>query len=117
MKGHIQSRGEGRWRLKFDVGRDASTGKRVTRFITFHGTKRAAQNELARLVSQANAGDAIEPSKLTLREYLRNWMNNAEAVAISAKTAERYRQLIDRQIIPYLGAIVLQRLRAANVVS
>ena len=117
MKGHIQSRGEGRWRLKFDVGRDASTGKRVTRFITFHGTKRAAQNELARLVSQANAGDAIEPSKLTLREYLRNWMNNAEAVAISAKTAERYRQLIDRQIIPYLGAIVLQRLRAADVVS
>ena len=46
-----------------------STGKRVTRFITFHETKRAAQNELARLVSQANAGDTIEPSKLTLREY------------------------------------------------
>ena len=117
MKGHIQRRGESRWRLKFDVGRDQSTGKRLTRFITFHGSKREAQNELARLLCQANAGETVEPSKLTLREYLRNWIINAEAVAISAKTAERYCQLIERQIIPYLGAVIVQKLRAADIVS
>ena len=117
MKGHIQSRGEGTWRLKFDVGRDPSTGRRVTRFVTFRGTKRDAQKELARLISQANAGDAIEPSRVTVRDYLRKWVADAEAVAISAKTAERYGQLIERQIIPHLGAMTLQRVRAADVVS
>jgi integrase len=85
--------------------------------VTFHGTKREAQNEVARLISLSNAGDAIEPSKVTLRDYLPKWVADAEAVAISAKTAERYRQLINRQIIPYLGAITLQKIRAADVVS
>jgi hypothetical protein len=59
MKGHIQRRGPKTWRLKFDIGRDAGTGKRVTRFVTFHGTKREAQSELARLISAAIVGGAF----------------------------------------------------------
>ena len=33
------------------------------------------------------------------------------------KTAERYRQLIEAQIVPHLGAMVLQKLRPATIVS
>ena len=40
MRGHIQRRGENSWRLKFDLGRDPATGRRVTRYATFRGTKR-----------------------------------------------------------------------------
>jgi len=34
---------------------------------------------------------------------------------LAGKTAERYRQLIEAQIIPYLGAIVLQKLKPAHI--
>ena len=46
-QGHIQQRGKQSWRLKFDLGRDPATGKRLSRFVTFKGTKREAQAELS----------------------------------------------------------------------
>jgi integrase len=115
MKGHIQQRGASTWRLKFDVGRDPGTGKRITRFATFHGTKREAQTELARLISEVASGNFIDSSKLTVAEYLRSWIDIAEAASISPKTAERYRQLIERQIIPRVGALNLQKLRPSHI--
>jgi integrase len=115
VKGHIQQRGARTWRLKFDVGRDPSTGKRITRFVTFHGTKREAQSELARLIAAVKSGDFIEASRLTIADYLRAWVKVAETASISPKTAERYRELIERQIIPFIGATRLQKLKAAHV--
>jgi integrase len=115
MKGHIQRRGPKTWRLKFDIGRDAGTGKRVTRFVTFHGTKREAHSELARLIAAVQSGSFVDSSKVTVASYLRSWIEIAEAASVSPKTAERYRQLIQRQIIPHLGALRLQNLRASHV--
>ena len=112
MKGHIQQRGARTWRLKFDIGRDAGSGRRVTRFVTFHGTKREAQSELARLIAAVNSGNFVETSKLTVATYLRSWIEIAEVVSVSPKTAERYRELIGHQITPHIGALHLQKLRA-----
>ena len=117
MKGHIQQRGIRTWRLKFDVGHDPGSGRRVTKFVTFHGTKREAQSELARLVVAVKSGSFIDSSKITIASYLQSWIDLAEAVSISPKTAERYRQLIERQIIPHLGALRLQNLRASHVAA
>jgi integrase len=117
MKGHIQQRGGKTWRLKFDMGRDARTGKRATRYVTFHGTKREAQSELARLIAAVNSGNFVETSKLTVATYLRSWIEIAEVVSVSPKTAERYRELIDHQIIPHIGALRLQKLRASHIAA
>jgi hypothetical protein len=35
MTGHIRSRGENSWELKFDLGRDPATGKRASRYHSF----------------------------------------------------------------------------------
>jgi integrase len=117
MKGHIQPRGAKTWRLKFDIGRDPGTGKRLTRFATFHGTKREAQDELARLIAAVNGGNFVDARKLTVATYLRSWIGIAESVSLSPKTAERYRSLIERQIIPNLGAMELQKLRASHIAA
>src|SRR5919205_44166 len=117
MRGHIQQRGVDSWRLKFDAGRDPATGKRATRYVTFRGTKREAQQELARLIAQVSHGTFVEPDKVTVAGYLRQWITDAEALSVSPKTGERYRQLIERQIIPHLGAIALQKLRPAHIAS
>jgi integrase len=103
MKGNITRRGTSSWRLKFDLGRDPVTRKRLSRFVTVRGTKKAAQAELARLLAAHDAGTLVEPSKATLADYLRSWIDTAAALKLSPKTAERYCQLIERQIVPHLG--------------
>jgi integrase len=112
--GNITRRGKTSWRLKYEGGEpDPSTGRRVTRYVTFRGTKKEAQVELARLLDEIRAGTAVEPTTTTLAEYLRGWLN-ADA-SLAPKTLERYRQLVEQQIIPHLGATPLQKLRPAQI--
>src|SRR5215207_6834342 len=98
MKGNITRRGKNSWRLKFDVGRDPATGKRDTQFVTVRGTKKEAQVELTRLLASMEAGNLVEPSKLTVAAYIQEWITAAETLTLSSKTAERYRQLVEAQI-------------------
>src|SRR5216684_542206 len=104
--GGIDARGPERWRLRWRVD-----GKRFTK--SFHGTKKAAQVELRRLLKSADDGAHIAPDKTTLVEYLRGWLNISDD--LSPKTLERYRQLAEQQIIPHLRATVLQNLRPAQI--
>lgn len=115
MIGNVTRRGKHSWRLKFDVGRDPVTGKRQIRYATVKGTKRGAQAELTRLLAAHDAGTLVQPTKVTIAEYLRSWIGTAETLALAPKTAERYRQLIEGQIVPHLGAHALQKLKAAHV--
>lgn len=81
--------------------------------MTVHGNKRGAQAELIRRLAEVDNGTSVDPSRVTLAEYLRAWLDDAEG--ISPKTLERYRQLAEQQIIPHLGSTLLQRLRPAQV--
>jgi hypothetical protein len=51
MRGNITRRGKSSWRLKFDVGTDAS-GKRIIQYETVHGTRRAAEVALAKRLNE-----------------------------------------------------------------
>src|SRR5579863_5285131 len=94
MTGHVRRRGERSWELKFDVGADPLTGKRRIRYASFQGTKKEAEIELARLVSQNAAGDGIDPSKATIAEFIERWGRDWATVNVGPKTAERYLQLL-----------------------
>jgi integrase len=113
MTGNLTRRGKHSWRLKYEAEPDPATGARRTRFVTVRGTKREAQAELIRLLAEQQSGTAVEPSTMTIAEHVRSWLagNNG----LSPKTVERYRELAERQIIPWLGATTLQKLRPAQV--
>jgi hypothetical protein len=64
-QGHIRPQGKGSWEIKFDLGRDPLTGRRITKYRTVKGTKRKAQEELTRVLSQRNEGTYVEPSKMS----------------------------------------------------
>ena len=117
MKGNITRRGKSSWRLKFDAGRDPQTGERETTYVTVRGTKRQAQEELTRLLAARDAGTFIDPSQQTVGDFLTRWIDTAEKLAIAGKTAERYRALINKQIIPHLGTKVLQKLKPLHLVT
>jgi integrase len=111
MKGCIVRRGKLSWRVKFDIPTNA--GRRETRYFTVRGKRQDAERELAKLLNAAHGGTLVEQSKITVAEYLRSWLSGAHGLA--GKTAERYRQLAEQQIIPHLGGIALQKLRPAQI--
>ncbi|MBT1516443.1 site-specific integrase [Bradyrhizobium sp. SRL28] len=116
MKGHIQQRGKNSFRLKFDASRDERTGERKTQFVTFRGTKRQAQIKLAELITAVNQSKYVEPSKVTIAEFVRVRVDHWEAAGdISARTAGRYRELVENQIVPHIGAKLLQKLRTLDI--
>jgi hypothetical protein len=71
VKGNITQRGKQSWRLKLDVGRDAS-GKRKISYQTFHGSKREAQRRLAELIASVSANTFVEPSKVSIIDSVRS---------------------------------------------
>jgi hypothetical protein len=113
MTGHIRRRGERSWELKFDLGTDPLTGRRLTRYHSFKGTKREAEAELTRLKAAANRGDYVDPSKTTLSEFLDRWEAWA-ATQVSAKTLERYSELLRHHVRPQIGAARIQKLRTVD---
>src|SRR5215813_4562461 len=113
MTGHIRRRGERSWELKFDVGTDPLTGKRLTKYRSLKGTKREAQLELAKLVANAAEGITLDPSKTTLSEFLDRWETWA-STQVSAKTLERYKELARHHVRPHLGHARIQKLKAIN---
>jgi integrase len=121
--GHIQRRGKTSWRLKFEGGpRDPATGKRKIQFATFRGTKAEAKVKLAELVAAVGGGTYVEPSKVTVAEHIHARVAQWEAAydpaartGISPKTAERYNELVENQIVPHLGAKLVQKLRPLDI--
>src|SRR5215510_571495 len=115
MRGSIQQRGRGSWRIRFDVVTDGGGG-REQQSITIRGTKRQAEAKLAELLSSVEKGTFIKPSKLTVAELMRarltQWIASGE---ISDKTAERYTELIVNQILPYIGNKMAQRLKPLDI--
>jgi integrase len=111
MRGNITRRGKSSWRLKFDV--PGAAGKRLTRYVTVAGKRADAEAELARLLNDAHKGTLVEPSKITVADYLRSLLQGKHD--LTPRTIEAYTQIIEVRIIPTLGAIQLQRLKPADV--
>jgi integrase len=115
MTGHIRRRGENSWELKFDLGRDPVTGKRKTRYHSFKGTKREAQAELIRLSASALKGVYIDATTETIGQFLNRWSRDWATHNVSPKTLERYRFLINKQILPFIGPLPIQKLRPVHL--
>lgn len=114
MTGHVRRRGEHSWELKFDLGVDPLTKKRLTRYHSFKGTKREAEAEMIRLKAAANKGEYVDPSKETVAGFLDRWEAWA-TTQVSGKTLERYQELTRLYIRPRLGALPVQKLRTVHL--
>jgi integrase len=115
MTGHVRRRGERSWELKFDAGSDPGTGRRITRYSSFRGTKREAEVQLAKLVAGAANGDQVDLSKLTVNEFLDRWERDWCACNVSPKTSERYGELLRLHVRPTLGSLKIQKLRPVHL--
>ncbi len=113
--GHIRQRSAGSWELRYSGGINPATGKRKVYTATFRGESVAdAKKELRRLLRTQDIGEHVDPTRLTVGDYLTSWLA-AVRQEISLKTHERYAELVRHFLIPVLGKVPLGKLAVAHV--
>jgi len=115
MRGNITRRGKSSWRLKFDLGTDPVTGKRVTQYATVRGTKKEAEAELNKRLHQVEEGSFVEKSIATVTEYARHWLASIAPAKAAPKTLERYGEIVEKHIVPQIGKVPLQKLDGPRI--
>ncbi|WMT71071.1 tyrosine-type recombinase/integrase [Bradyrhizobium sp. Ash2021] len=113
MKGHIRERSPGHFAIILDQ-RDPATGKRKRKWYSFEGTKRQAQIECSRLITEIRSGSNVEPSKITVLQFLERWLKHVKP-NVSPKTHERYEQIALKNIAPLIGAKLLLKLKPIEI--
>src|SRR3954454_10866410 len=111
--GHIKERSPDHFAIVLDV-RDPVTGKRKRKWHSFRGTKRQAQEERARLITEMRGGVYLEPSKITVAQYLERWLDHIKS-QISPRTHERYCEIVRMNVVAQVGALLLTKLRPAQI--
>lgn len=101
-----------RWELRFELPR--VNGERKTGTKAFTGTKRQAEVELRKILTAADKGESVAPSKGSVGEHLKHWLC-AVKPTVTPKTYERYEQICEDHLQPYFGATRLDRLTANDV--
>jgi integrase len=109
MKGHLRERSPGKWAIIIDLG-PREGGRRRQKWFSFRGSKRAAQNELHRLIAKRET--LPDTGKQTLGQYLDKWVDEQR---VGAKALERYKLIVRRNLIPALGHIALSKLTGDQV--
>jgi integrase len=118
LRGHIRKRcscGRERWAkcrhpwsVVFDVGRDHN-GKRRQQWVTVKGPRREAERVARKALGSLDEGTWVEPSRLTLREFLEDrWLPSMES-RVRPSTVGFYRRTV-RVILPRLGTVPIQRI-------
>lgn len=111
-EGTIEQRGENSFRLRYRVN-----GRRFTK--TFRGTISEARKELRALVRSGDTGDHVDPSKMTVAQWIDQWIEagapGRKKKKVGQRTLERYEELLRVHVKPKLGSRPLQKLHATEI--
>ena len=94
---------------------DLATGKTKPQWVGGFDSEKSAKLARDKARVSLSSSTYVSPSKATIGEYLSTWINEVHASQLKATTLERYKQVINKHLIPELGAIKLQDLRASHV--
>jgi len=116
MKGQIEKRGEGVYRLRWYQGRDAQ-GTRQYGSETVKGTRKAAEKRLREVLGQGDRGHALpSPARIPrLRDFVKAWEKTETAARLRERTRRDYLDLLGRHVLPHLGGHRLDTIRAHTI--
>jgi integrase len=111
--GGIDQRSEDVFRLRY-----RANGKRHS--TTFRGTLTEARKELRRLVRSGDTGEHVDPSKLTVGQWIDQWIAagapGRKKKKVGQRTLERYEELLRVHVKgSSLAARPLQQLKASEI--
>ncbi|MFY0544944.1 site-specific integrase [Brevibacillus sp. H7] len=80
-------------------------------------TKREAEKELAKFVTEVEAGEYIAPEKMTFAAFAGEWREKYAKRELSAKTLENYDIQINKRLLPEFGHLRLDQIKPLHIVS
>ena len=111
--GTIRQRADGRWEGRYTVGYDPKTGKQLTRSI-YGKTKREVRDKLNKTLTEIQEGTYIEPTNLTVGEWLDLWLKEYK-INLRPETKASYEMHIRVHLKPDLGKIRLNKLTTHQI--
>src|ERR1700687_634870 len=113
MSGQILQRGKRTFVVRVFLGR--SGGKRKYLNKTVHASKKVAENTLTALLRERDLGTLVEPTRMTVDEYLDEWLKTAAKPRVRLRTYQGYEELLERYIRPDLGSRPLSRITPLEI--
>lgn len=117
MAGQILPKGKGKWLVRVFRGRDPNTGKKKYFNKQVSGNKKDAQTYLNKVLREIDQGSFVDPSPITLDEYLNKWLEAAARPRLAPNTFEHYEDILKRYVRPALGNHKLSKLTGLDVQS
>ena len=97
------------------LGVDPETKKRRYHNESVRGSRSDAERRLTELLGEMDAGSLVRSPDLTLGEYLEEWYEGYLRARVRDRTAEGYREIMDRYVVPRLGGVLLDRLTSRHI--
>lgn len=114
MRGWVEKRGNS-YRINIELDRAPDGERKYIRKTLKNVKKRDADAELTKMLHELNTGVYVEPSKLTLSEYLDRWLPSHIKTKLSPSSADKYRREIENRIKPVMGHILLEKLTPLTI--
>lgn len=112
--GTIRQRKDGRWEARYTVGRDPGTGMQVQR-SAYGSTQKEVRQKLAQAIAEIDSGVYQAPNKVTVAEWMKEWLTTFCEGKIKPLSYQTYSGLIKNHITPAIGAVELQSLRGSHI--
>jgi integrase len=115
VAGQLVKRGENTWLVRVANGRSL-TGTRKCINLTVHGTKKDAQSELTRLLRNRDTGVLTEPTRQTLGDFLRDWLDTTARAGVREVTHRSYAAWLKRTVLKSdIAAVRLSAVSASDL--
>ena len=116
MAGSIEKRGKDSYRLTVSEGFDLN-GRPMIHRKTIHGTKKEAEVELAKFVTEVQNGLVIDGKSLKFAEFVDVWKRDYGSKELAPTTYKRYCRMLETRILPYFGHFYINKIRPTDIMK
>ena len=116
MAGSIEKRGKNSYRLTVSEGFDLS-GKPMIHRKTVHGTKKDAEVELAKFVTEVQNGLVIDGKSLKFSEFTEIWKRDYGSKELAPSTYKRYCRMLEKRLLPYFEHFYISKIKPTDIMK
>lgn len=116
MAGSIEKRGKNSYRLTVAEGFYLN-GKPMIHRKTVHGTKKDAEVELAKFVTEVQNGLVVDGKSLRFSEFTEIWKRDYGSKELAPTTYKRYCRILETRILPYFEHFYINKIRPTDIMK
>lgn len=116
MAGSIEKRGKNSYRLTVSEGFDLN-GRPMIHRKTIHGTKKEAEVELAKFVTEVQNGLVIDGKSLKFAEFFDVWKRDYGSKELAPSTYKRYCRMLETRLLPYFGHLYINKIKPTDIMK